>query len=228
MDVDEVIARLRALANQEHAEEMVRVGISLEKALGVRVWDLRKLAKEIKSDHALARDLWETGIHEARILASIIGDPKQVTEAEMEAWVVMLDSWDVCDQVATNLWCFSALAHQKAMEWAARPEEFVKRAGFAIIAGVAWHDKKASDETFLPFLPVILREATDDRNFVKKAVNWALRNIGKRSLFLNAQAIETARQMELIDSKTARWNARDTLKELTGEAVQARLRKRSK
>jgi 3-methyladenine DNA glycosylase AlkD len=169
--------------------------------------------------------LWESGIHEARILASMVDDPRLVTEEQVESWVVDLDSWDVCDQCCMNLFEKLPNAYSKAVEWAGREEEFVKRAGFALMACLVWHDKTATDDQFIAFFPAIQREAADDRNFVKKAVNWALRNIGKRNRDLNQAAIRVAREIGEIDSKSARWIASNALRELTGEAVEKRLNK---
>jgi 3-methyladenine DNA glycosylase AlkD len=220
---ESILDRLRALANPDNVAGMARYGINTQDTLGISIYILRPIAKEIGRDHALALALWDSGVHEARILASYIDDPLQVTEAQLERWVVDFDSWDVCDQVC-DLFGRTPFAYQKALEWSARNDEFVKRAAFALIAELAVHDKKAPDEKLAQFLPVIAREATDERNFVRKAVNWALRNIGKRDRHLNELAIETAQQIRQIPSKAARWIAADALRELTGEKVQARLR----
>ncbi|MFX0200859.1 MAG: DNA alkylation repair protein, partial [Candidatus Hodarchaeota archaeon] len=168
---------------------------------------------------------WKTGIAEARIVAAMVGDPAKLTEEQMEAWVKDINSWDVCDQVCANLFEKNHLAWKKIVDWSKREEEFVKRTAFSLIACLAWHDKKASDEKFIELLPLIIRESTDERNFVKKAVNWALRNIGKRNLNLNKVAIDTAKEIKRLDSKTARWVASDTIRELESEAVQSRLRR---
>jgi 3-methyladenine DNA glycosylase AlkD len=153
----------------------------------------------------------------------MIADPARLTEEQMESWVENLDSWDVCDQVCMNLFEKSPLARRKVVEWSVRDEEFVKRAAFALLTCIAWHDRQATDEELIAFLPVIERGATDDRNFVKKAVNWALRTIGKRSRTLNQAAIRTAREIQRFDSKAARWIAVDALRELESERVQRRL-----
>lgn len=203
---------------------MARFGINPHNTLGVSIPILRQLAKEIGTDHALALDLWKSGIHEARILAAMIADPARTTDTLMDRWVKDFDSWDVCDQVCMNLFEKSDSAYRKAIAWSKRDEEFVKRAGFALMACLAWHDKNATDTAFLKFIPAIKRGSTDNRNFVRKAVNWALRNIGKRNHVLNHAAIETARAIQQIDSKTARWIASDALRELTSNKLQARLR----
>ncbi len=227
MQAEEIISHLKTLANPENVEGMARFGINPRNTLGIPLTTLRPLAREIGKDHILAQQLWDSGIHEARILASIIGKPAQVTEEEMEAWVEDIDSWDVCDQVCMNLWGKSPHAYQKAHEWSAREEEFVKRAAFALMVALAIHDKKASDERLEEFLPVIKAHAPDNRNFVRKAVNWALRQIGKRNLSLNAKAIATAQQILDSGVRPARWVASDALRELTGEKIQSRLRDRA-
>jgi 3-methyladenine DNA glycosylase AlkD len=198
---------------------MARFGINPENTLGISIPTLRSLAKEIGKDHALAEELWTSGIHEARILAAFIDDPKQVTEEQMDRWVAEFDSWDVCDQACGSLFDRTPFAYQKALEWSARDEEFVRRAAFALMAYLAVHDKKAGDDKFEGFFPLIVAAATDERNFVKKAVNWALRQIGKRNQNLNAKAIETAQDISKIDSKAARWIANDALKELTSDRI---------
>jgi len=223
--VKEVLDKLRSKARPDQLEGMAKFGIAIEGRLGVSVPDMRKLAKDIGKDHKLALDLWKTGIAEARMVAAMVDDPDKLTEEQMEHWVKDFNSWDVCDQVCMNLFEKNQLAWKKIIDWSAREEEFVKRTAFSLIACLAWHDKKASDEKFIELLPVIMRGATDERNFVKKAVNWALRNIGKRNLNLNQAAINTAKEIQRLDSKAARWMASDTLRELKSEAVQARLRK---
>lgn len=203
---------------------MARYGINPENSYGISIYVLRKLAHEIPKDHSLALKLWNSGIREARILACYIDDPKKVTQRQMEKWVKDFNSWDVCDQVCCSLFDQTKFAYHKAFEWSEKEEEFVKRAGFTMIAALSVHDKKAKDITFKKFLPIIKREAVDNRNYVKKAVNWALRNIGKRNLNLNRAAIKTAEEIKNIDSKAARWIASDALRELTSEKIQKRLR----
>lgn len=185
---------------------------------------LRQMAKEIGKHHLLALELWQSKVHEARILASLVDEPGLVTEGQMEKWVNEFDSWDVCDQFCMNLFAKTPFAYDKVKEWSTRPDVFVKRAAFALIACLAWNDKKADNTALLEFLPIIKRESNDDRNFVKKSVNWALRQIGKRNLALNEVAIATSREIAAMPSKSARWIANDALRELTGEAVQTRLR----
>ncbi|MDH4068322.1 MAG: DNA alkylation repair protein [Dehalococcoidia bacterium] len=221
----DVLDRLQSKARPEQLKGMAKYGITVEKRLGVSVPDMRKLAKELGRDHKLALDLWMTGVAEARIVAGMVGDPAKLTEEQMEDWVKGIDSWDVCDQVCTNLFEKNRLAWKKIVEWSERQEEFVKRTAFSLTACLAWHDKKASDEKFIELLPIIIRAATDERNFVKKAVNWALRNIGKRNLNLNKAAINTAKEIQRLDSKAARWIAADAIRELESDAVQNRLKR---
>jgi 3-methyladenine DNA glycosylase AlkD len=221
----ETVAELESLANPANVLGMARYGISSKNTLGVSIPRLRSMAKRIGTDHALALELWASGIHEARILAALVDDPADVTEAQLERWARDFDSWDVCDGVCSNLFDRTPFAHRKAVAWSARREEFVKRAGFVLMAALAVHDKRSPDSRFMKYLPLIEREAADERNFVKKAVNWALRQIGKRSPALNRAAIAAAKRIRTCDSKAARWIAADALRELESEAVQRRLRK---
>jgi 3-methyladenine DNA glycosylase AlkD len=202
---------------------MARYGINPQNTLGISIYELRELAKSLGYDHQLAQDLWGTGIHEAHILASYIDRPEWVSEEQLERWVADFNSWDVCDQVC-DLFDQTPFAYQKAFEWSKRPEEFVKRAAFALVAGLAVHDKQASDEKLAQFFPMIAHAADDERNYVKKAVNWALRNLGKRNRALNAQAIQTAQEIAKSPSKAARWIAADALRELNSQKIQERLK----
>jgi len=224
MNYREIIKRLREHSNRANVKGMARFGINPKNTLGVSVPILRKMGREIGTDHKLALQLWRSGIHEARILASMIDDPTEVSPSQMEAWAKDFDSWDVCDQCCMNLFDKTTYAHRKAAEWASRKAEFVKRAGFALMASLSVHDKKASDAQFELYLPLIERESDDDRNFVKKAVNWALRQIGKRNERLNRAAIARARRIQKSESRAARWIATDAIKELTSEAVREKLR----
>ncbi|MCK4964859.1 MAG: DNA alkylation repair protein, partial [Dehalococcoidia bacterium] len=183
----------------------------------------RKIARETGINHALAQELWASDIHEARILASMIDDPSMATEEQLESWVKDFDSWDVCDQCCMNFFEKTGFAYRKAVEWSESDEEFVKRAGFVLMARLAVSDKKADDKQFEALLPIVRREAYDNRNFVKKAVNWALRQIGKRNAILNRKAIETAEEIQKMDSRSAKWIASDAIRELTSESVQIRL-----
>lgn len=225
MQSETILNKLKALSNPKAVEGMARFGINPENTYGVSIPTLRKMAKEIGKNHSLAQQLWVSGIHEARILASMVDDPNQVTEKQMDSWIKDFDSWDVCDQCCMNLFSKTSVAWEKAIEWTKREKEFEKRAGFVLMACLAWYDKESPDEKFLVFFHAIKQEADDERNYVKKAVNWALRNIGKRNLNLNRKAVETAKEIQKTDSKSAKWIASDAIRELTSEAVQKRLRK---
>jgi 3-methyladenine DNA glycosylase AlkD len=219
---DEILGELKALEDPANLAGMARFGINTGRSLGVTVSKLREVAKEIGVDHELARQLWDAGIRETRLLATMIDDPNEVTEEQAESWINDLDSWDVCDGCCMLLQR-TGFAAQKCIEWSSRDGEFVKRAGFVLMARLAFTDKSADDELFDGFLCIIKRESTDGRNYVKKGVNWALRQIGKRSLALNRRAIETAREIRRMDSRSARWIASDALRELTSQSVQERL-----
>ncbi|XUX00962.1 MAG: DNA alkylation repair protein [Dehalogenimonas sp.] len=226
---DSIIAELKFLANPANVAGMARFGIKADNTLGVSMPVLRSMAKPCRKNHELAAELWQSGIHEARILASLIDDPRKVTPNQMEAWTADFDSWDVCDQVCSNLWEKTPYAYAKAIEWSRRSEEFVRRAGFVLMARSVVGGKKhlAPDQMAVIFAE-IERAAADDRNYVKKAVGWALRQIGKSSLELNRQAIATAEKITLIDAPSARWIAADALRELKTDAVQKRLLARAK
>ena len=222
--VKEVLARLESMGDPANVAGMARFSITPRtRVLGISMPSLRSLARELGTDHRLAGGLWRSGIHEARVLATMVEDPGRVTEAQAGRWVRSLDSWDVCDQLCSNLLSHTPFAFDKAREWAGREREFEKRAGFALMAALAVHAKDASDRAFERFLPLIRREATDDRNFVRKAVNWALRQIGKRNQRLHAAAIDTAERIGRMDSRSARWIASDALRELRSDAVRSRL-----
>jgi 3-methyladenine DNA glycosylase AlkD len=230
----ELLSALRAQADPANVAGMARFGIGSQGTLGVSMPVVRNLARDAKrrlglrnaaGRHELAALLWASGLHEARIMAALVDEPALVDEMQAEAWVADLDSWDVCDQLCINLLRLTPFAWAKAAEWPARPEEFVKRAGFALGATLAVHAKDAPDSAFAPLLAADEREATDERNMVKKALNWQLRGIGKRNAALNADAIATAERM-LADnphSASARCIARDALRELRGQAVRTRL-----
>jgi len=229
MDAQSIIKKLHALANPENVKGMARFGISSKNTLGLSMPVIRVLAKEIGKNHELALVLWDSKIHEAKILAGLIDIPKKVTEKQAEEWVKDFDSWDVCDQVCMNLFDKTDFAFPKAIEWTQRKEEFVKRAGFAMFASLAVHAKKADDKIFEEFLVCVFNEAEDERNFVKKALNWALRQIGKRNLYLNKKAIECCEDIlkNYSNSKSARWIATDALRELQSEKVKERLEKKN-
>ncbi len=227
MDFEDVIKELRSQADGEARLGMERYCISVGNALGVSVPKLRRLARLVGRDHGLALQLWGSGIHEARILAALVDDPEAVTERQMDRWVGEIDSWDVCDACCGNLFDKTRFAYDKASEWSGSKREFVKRAGFVMMAELAVHDKEAPNGEFVGFLELIKAGATDDRNFVKKAANWALRQIGKRNPVLNAAAIRTAEEMRGSGSRSANWVATDALRELRSQAVQRRLRRLS-
>jgi len=226
MKSDEIIKKLKSMRNPKNIEGMARFGINPNNTLGIPIPVLRKMGSEIGKNHALANELWFSGIHEARILAGLIADPMMLTKKQMDRWASDFDSWDVCDQACMNLFDRAPFAYAKAKEWAGRDEEFVKRAGFALMASLAVHDKHAGDEVFIALLPLIQRESRDERNFVKKAVNWALRQIGKRNPALNREAVKTAKEISKFDSKTAKWIAQDALRELTDKKTLARTKER--
>ena len=221
-----ILQKLKTHGSRENIEGMARFGITTERRLGVSVPEMRRIARECGKDHPLSIRLWNSGIPEARIVASMIADPSEMTAAEMDRWVSEFDSWDVCDQVCMNLFERTPFAGKKIRQWSRREEEFVRRAAYALIACLAWHDKDAPDVVFTGFLPIIKRGATDERNFVKKSVNWALRNIGKRNPRLNRAAVSTAKEISRLDSKSARWIGADAIRELTSAAFQRRIRRR--
>jgi 3-methyladenine DNA glycosylase AlkD len=223
MKAEELLAELKQLGNPDRLAGLARYGIKADRAFGVPVPKIRELAKRTGKDHWLAEALWQSGVHEARMLASMVGEPEKVTKGQMERWMADVYSWDICDACCFELFDKTAYAYRKAEEWSRRPEEFVKRAGFAIMAGLAVHDKRAPDQAFLELLPHIEREAEDARNFVKKAVSWALRNIGKRNPSLNEAAIRTAERLASSDSRAAKWVASDALRELRSDKVRQRL-----
>jgi 3-methyladenine DNA glycosylase AlkD len=221
-----ILQELKSKGDPRNVEGMARFGIKSSDTFGVPTPEIRRLGKRLGKDHSLAAKLWATGNLEARTLASLVDDPKKVTVRQMESWAGEFDSWAICDGCCFNLFDKTPFAYDKAIEWSGRQEEFVKRAGFALMAGLALHDKKADDLRFLQFLPAILEQADDERNFVKKAINWALRQIGKRDLKLNRAAVGIAEELKRRDSKAARWVAADAIRELTSDAVMTRLERR--
>lgn len=223
-----VLEIIKANGNTANLEGMQRFGIRFEKAYGCSMPFLRNLSKQFKKDHDLARRLWATGVHEARILAFLIDDPKEVTELQMEKWVRSLSSWDVCDGLCGNLFRKTEWAYVKAKEWSGRNEEFVKRAGFVMMAVLSVHDKKAEDKVFEEFLEIIQKESRDERNFVKKAVNWALRQIGKRNVALHRKAVKSAESIEKLHSRSAKWIAKDALREFKSETTKRMLERRKR
>ncbi|MHA2308476.1 MAG: DNA alkylation repair protein [Candidatus Heimdallarchaeaceae archaeon] len=226
MNREEILKELKSFHDPSSVEGMKRGGINPDKVFGVKIPILRKMAKKIKTNHDLAQELWDLGYRETMILAAMIDDPDQVTEEQMEKWVISkyFSYWEVVDQTCMNLFFLTKFAYEKAIEWSSRTEEFVKRAAFALMAVLAWKDKKAENNKFETFFTYIKKESVDDRNNVKKAVNWALRQIGKRNLSLNMKACKIAKEILEIESKSSKWIARDAIKELESDAIQKRLR----
>ena len=212
--VQALLARLQSHANPANVAGMARFGINSENTLGVPIPVLRRMAKETGRSHSVAHDLWASGIHEARILATLVEEPERVTPRQMDAWARQFDSWDICDQACMNLFRYTPFAFEKAAEWARAKPEFVRRAGFALMAALAGKAKGAPDAPFEAFFPLIAEAAGDNRNFVKKAVNWALRGIGKRNPALREKAMAVAERIRLQDSRAAKWIAGDALREL--------------
>lgn len=228
----EIIKELKALSDPAKIADLERYAIKTPKWFGIRVPELKAFAREVKNlvddRHATALELWKSGIYDVRAVAFMIDDPKKVTPEQMDAWAADFDNWATVDGACGYLFCRTPFAYEKAFEWAEREPEFEKRAAFSLVAYLALHDKKASDEKVAAFLPLIEKHSDDDRNFVRKAVNWALRQIGKRSLYLNGLAIETAENIKLRGSKAARWISADALRELNSDAVGERLKRKQK
>ncbi len=219
---------LSHLGDQEAIQGMAKYGIPPERNFGVPIPELRKLAKKIGRDHQLAQELWKHGGRETRILACMVEDQKAVSEEQMDEWVSEFDSWEICDQCVQNLIEKLSIAVEKAIEWSQKEEEFVKRAGFVLMARLAVSNKKMKDEEFLKFFPYIVKGANDERNFVKKAVSWAIRQIGKRNMFLHDEAVKLAEEIEKIDSQAPRWIAKDVLRELRKPEIIGRVKKKDK
>jgi 3-methyladenine DNA glycosylase AlkD len=226
MKLEEIITELKARGRptEENLRGMARFGIRVDRTFCVPAPDMHKLARRVGKDHARALQLWEAGWRETRILAAMTDEPSKVTVEQMDRWAVELDSWDVCDACCIYLFSWTPLAYARALQWSEREEEYVKRAGFALMACLTVGGKKLGPDQLASFLPVIEREAWDSRNYVKKAVNWALRQVGKQDRRLNGLAIECARRIMAQGSKSARWIASDALRELTSEKVLARFR----
>lgn len=224
----DVLTRMRTLADPRVRAAQARFGVDTRRSLGLDYPTIKKLARGVPRNHSLARQLWRSGIHEARHMAVLLAEPEKMTEAEVDRWARDFNSWDVVDGTTRYLILYTPYAWKKAVQWSRRREEFIKRAAFSLMAYLAVHDKAAPDASFEKLLPIISREADDSRNFVKKAVNWALRQIGKRNLRLNHAAIRTAERIRKLDSASARWIAADALRELLSPAVQRRLRARQR
>jgi len=223
-----MIARMRGIGSPRDAAKISYWGIQAARAYGLSAPQMHALARQAGRDHALALELWECGVHEAHHIAALVADPALCSESLLERWARDFSSWDVVDTCCCYLFIYTKFGWKKAVEWSRRSEEFVKRAAFSLMAYLAVHDKAEPDEKFLRLLPIIEREARDERNFVRKAVNWALRQIGKRNLHLNGRAIAAGERIRRQCSRSARWIAADALRELRSEAVQRRLRERRK
>jgi 3-methyladenine DNA glycosylase AlkD len=219
MNHSKILKQLEKLANPQIAEAKRNRGSLAKNAYGIMVKDLRKIAQKIGIDHTLALKLYDSDIHEAKKLASIIDEPARVTESQMEKWLKQFDSWDICDICCSSLFVKTPFAYKKVFEWCKRENEYEKRAAFTLMAHLVFHDKSSNDKKFEKFFPIIKQESTDERNFVKKAVNWALRQIGKRNSNLNKKAIATAKEIKKINSKSAQWIANNALNELTREGI---------
>ncbi len=211
-DLDTLVNQLRERSSQDGIAGQQRYGISGRNMLGVSIYDIRKIAKSIH-DHDLALALWDTEIHDARLMACFVDIPEKVTRDQMDEWVKDFDTWDLCDQATTSLFHLTPFAIPAIFDWAEREEEFVRRAAFATIAGLAWHNRTMTNGEFMPFFGLIKAHSTDPRNYVKKGVNWALRNIGKRNKDLLEQCIYCAEDLLISDDRTARWIAKDALRE---------------
>jgi 3-methyladenine DNA glycosylase AlkD len=227
MTKDEVLSWLEKRGTRRYKDGLARYGIVAPKAFGVPVGAMLKFAKRHGKDHALAAELWDSGWYEARMLAAMIDDPKQVTRRQMNAWAGEFDNWGICDTVCWHLFDYTPFAWDTIRRWSTSREEFVKRAAFAMIAGQAGHNKTATDARFLALLPLVEKGAGDQRNFVKKAVSWALRRIGHRSPALNEAAVELAERLAASDQPARRWVGKDALRDITRPMVRARLGRRS-
>lgn len=223
MEYEEIIRELESLSNPDDVEGMARFGINPQKVFGVRMPELRRIAKDSCKDHRLAQELWQAGYQETMILACMIEDHEAVTEEQMDAWALKFDTWAVCDQCCMKLFHKTPYAYKKVFKWSMREEVFVKRAAFTLIAVLAVHDKKAPDSEFEQFFPVIIRESDDNRIYVKKAVNWSLRQIGKRNMDLNKKSIQIAEEILKSGSRSGKWIAKDAIRELKGDKVQRKL-----
>jgi 3-methyladenine DNA glycosylase AlkD len=228
MDRDEVLKWLERKGTKATRDGMARYGIVAKRAFGVPMGTLLLLRKRLGRDHALALDLWESGVYEARLLAALVGDPERVTRRQMNAWASTFENWGDCDTVCFHLFDRTPFAFEKARQWSPSPRELVKRGGFVLMACLSGHDKTTPDAPFRAFLPLIEKGAHDERNFVKKGVNWALRGIGRRNLALNAAALAVARRLADSDEAACRWVGKDALRELSSPKVQAQLARRAK
>jgi 3-methyladenine DNA glycosylase AlkD len=223
MELQEIIDRLESLSKPENIEGMARFGITPDKTYAVKIPQLRKIAKETGKNHELACKLWKLDFRETKILACMIDDPIMVSSRQLDEWVMEFDYWEICDQCCMNLFRKTDFAYDKIFEWGEHEEEFVKRAAFSLLAVLAVHDKMQPDEQFEQYFPLIISASTDNRNFVKKAVNWALRSIGKKNRKLNASSIHIAEEILDINTKSSKWIAKNALLELKSEKVRKKL-----
>ena len=228
MDKNEVLAWLKRRGTRRNVEGLARYGIKARRPLGVPMGTLQSLSKRLGKNHTLAASLWKSGWYEARLLAALVDDPKQVTRKQMDAWAAGFENWGDCDTVCFTLFDRTPFAWEKVRRWAASPREFVKRAAFALLASLALHDKTAPDAQFRPLLPLIEEGARDDRNFVKKGVSWALRSVGRRNLALNAAALTVARRLAQSQEPAPRWVGKDALRELASPKVRSRLARQAR
>lgn len=218
-----IICELTRLSDPKKIRGMKKFGISAENALGIRVENLRTLAKETGSNHQCALEIWDSGIHEARILASMLADPNKFTKTQMNLWVEEINSWDICDQCCNNLFRKTPFAIEHSFRWAEDEKLFIKRAGFVLMAVLSVHNKLMTNQEFEKYFPLIIKHSSDERNFVKKAINWALRQIGKRNCELHIKAIETCEILSRSDSEIALWIGRNAMRELNSEKVRRNL-----
>lgn len=223
MELQTIVDKLESLSSPENIEGMARFGITPAKTYAIKIPELRKIAKEAGKNHSLALKLWELDFRETRILASMIDDPMMVSSKQMNEWVLEFDYWEICDQCCMNLFRKTVFAYDKIFEWGEHEKEFVKRTAFSLLAVMAVHDKMQPDEKFEAYFPLIISASEDNRNFVKKAVNWALRSIGKRNIELNKRSIELAEEILAINTKSSKWIANNALRELKSERVRKKL-----
>ena len=221
-ETKQLIEKLKSRLDQ--LKGMAKYGINTENRLGVSIPDIRKIAKEFGNNHTIALELWNTGYADAKITAALIDEPEKVTEEQMEKWVKEINSWDVCDQICMNLFDKTPLAWKKIIDWANREEEFVKRTAFSLLACLAWHDKKADDSKFIEYFPIIKKNVIDERNYVKKAISWSIRHIGKRNLKLYKESLKLANEIKKINSKTAKWIGSEVIRDLNSESTKKRLK----
>jgi 3-methyladenine DNA glycosylase AlkD len=219
-----ILEKLKSKSRKDQIQDMAKYGIKTDNRLGVSIPDIRKIAKEFGKNHEIALELWKTGIADARITAALIDEVEKVTPKQMDLWVKDFDSWDVCDQVCMNLFDKTSYAWNKVIEWSNRDEEFIKRAAFALLACLAWHNKNASNEKFIEFFPIIKNNINDERNYVKKAISWSIRHIGKRNIKLHRSVLIFAEDIKKINTKNARWIASDVIRDLNSIPTKNRLK----